>query len=284
MLNRTEYKIKAKFLQTNRIRTTTVFAKSEEDAIEKIKREGFGEVVSIEKVFWPPSDSQVAYARDLGAKVTPDMCKEDLSAIISYRVDSDSAPNPDLIKFADSKDIVFSSYIGKKALYNLILYKLNDLDATAFFIFSIYRYYSNDRQGNLNLSRHKSKFYEFAELVVSNPSLLKSLHDNYRGADLRFFGTLKTSSEVSSSGGSRSTAIFKRAKQFLIESKLLTESAFFSPKSSYSFSKAGASTRYKIGSPSPSVVKQQLPPPAKKAGCLSVLMITIGLLALIVSI
>lgn len=280
MLNRTEYKIKAKFLQTNRIRTTTVFAKSEEAAIEKIKSEGFGDVSSIEPVFWPPSDSQVAYALDLGAKVTPDMCKEDLSAIISYRVDRDSAPNPDLIKFADSKDIIFSSYIGKKALYNLIFYKLNDLDAAAFFIFSVYRYYSNDRQGNLNLSRHKSKFYEFAELVVSNPSLIKSLHDNYRGADLRFFGTLKTSSETSSSGGSRSTAIFKHAKQFLIDSKLLTESAFSSPKSSYSFSKSDASNRYKSESPRPQGVKQQAPSRAKTTGCLPVLIITIGVLTL----
>lgn len=141
-----------------------------------------------------------------------------------------SEPNPGLKEFADNHDILFSSHIGKKGLYDIVFYELSTLDRIAFFVFSIYRYYSNDRNANLDKSPHKDIFYEFANNTINNPKLVKSLDDNYSGADLRYFGTLQSYGQTLS-GGSRQTSIFKTAKAFLISKKLLTEMDFSAPKS-----------------------------------------------------
>lgn len=230
MLNRTQYKIKAKYTPTNRFRTITVWAKSEKHAIELITNQEYEEIASIEIGFENPTQAQLDYARALGIHVADTDTKTDVSCLIDKKLYRTSDPNPELIEFADNRDIVFSSHVSKKRLYNLVFSELPDLDKIAFFIFTVYRYYSGDRTGNMDKSIHRHHFYEFANNTINNTKLVKSLLENYHGSDLRFFGPLNAYGETLT-GGSRATIIFKSAKAFLIEKSLLSESDFSNHKS-----------------------------------------------------
>lgn len=223
MLNIKKYEIKAKYLPTNRQRKVTIEARSEDDAISKLGSD-YTDVVSIVPIVYPPSERQISYAQSLGIIITDDMCAEDVSCLISSQTSDTQPPKQGLIDFADARKIVFSNYIGKKRLYNYVFSGLPEIDRVAFFIFSIYRHLSDDRESNLDKSYYRKYFYEFAYTYVNEDKFRKSLFENYSGEDLRFFGTLTVRDaeyEHSYYGGSTQTYAFKCAKQYLIENGLV---------------------------------------------------------------
>lgn len=227
MLNINKYEIKAKYLPTGRQRKVIIEARSEEEALSKLGSE-YSDVKSVTVKNRPPTERQIDYAHSLGINITDDMCFEDVRCLISRKTDDRQPPKQGLIDFADAHNISFSNFTGKKALYNSVFYGLPQKDAIAFFIFSLYRYLSDDRESNLDKSLYKIYFYEFAEEYNSNSKFVKSLYDNYRGEDLRFFGTLHISDsngESWNSGGSAKTYALKCAKNYLYERNLIEEHA-----------------------------------------------------------
>lgn len=223
MLNRKYFIVTARYIPTNRIRIVKVWARSEKEVKKELLASDYSEIVSITRNIFPPSERQISYAQSLGITITPDMESHDVSALISRSIDDKSDPNPGLIDFAENRNIVFSSFIGKKGLYNIVFSNLPIPDKIAFFTFSIYRYVSSDREANLDKSPHKAKFYEFAHSIESNERLVHSLLNNYNGEDLRFFGTLHIDSYNPTYGGSKKTSIYKSAVKFLLNEKLLTQ-------------------------------------------------------------
>ena len=149
-----------------------------------------------------------------------DVCQYDASAILSRKYDNDSIPNPELLLYATECHLKSSYYIGKKALYDLIFSNLDLRDKIAFFVFCIYRYTTNDRQGNLNKSPHRDLFYAFSDDNITNDAFIKSMN-KYSGRELRFFGTL-TIDHVQTTGGSTRTIAYKTAIEFLRKHFTLT--------------------------------------------------------------
>jgi len=229
-LNYRVYKIKGKHNETKRVRTLKIEAFDEEDAINEALNLGLESIDSVEIVpFDPPTERQLEYAKSLSIKIPEKACKTDVSALINRAVNKDGEPNEGLIEFATNKRIFFSKYIGKTALYNLVFYELPDLDRVAFFVFSIYRYISDDRHANLDTHPYHEKFYEFAESVVKDERFMKSMK-KYSGADLKFFGELTTSDGWTHTGGSVNTIAFKTAREFLIKNHLINNSAPYKSK------------------------------------------------------
>ena len=225
MLNINEYEIVAKYTPTKRKRKVNVKGRSERDAISKLG-ENYTDIQSVTFVSRPPTDRQVSYATSLGFDITEDMCFEDVSCLISSVAESDNQPpKQGLIDFADAHNIVFSNYAGKKRLYNNIFHQLSQYDAIAFFIFSLYRYLSDDRESNLDKSCYRNYFYDFADTYIEEEKFLKSLYENYTGEDLRFFGTLKVNDDNDEHcyyGGSTQTYAFQCAKKYLIDNGLIS--------------------------------------------------------------
>lgn len=227
MLNINRYEIKAKYIPTKRQRTVTVDGRSEEDAISRLGSD-YTDIKSVTLKMNPPSERQISYAQSLGIVITDDMCAEDVSCLISSKTDDRLPPKQGLIDFADAHNIVFSNYIGKKRLYYILVTGLPKTDMVAFFIFSIYRHLSDDRESNLDKSLYKKYFYEFAYTHENEDKFMKSLYDNYSGVDFRFFGTLKIRDgdyERCEYGGSTQTYAFKCAKQYLIDVNLINANA-----------------------------------------------------------
>jgi hypothetical protein len=87
-------------------------------------------------------------------------------------------------------------------------------DKIAFFVFCIYRYHSNDRNGNLNRSPHKKSFYLFAANHVADKAFVRSMN-RYEGSDLRVFGRARTADGYYFTGGSTGTLAYKCAYDYL---------------------------------------------------------------------
>ncbi|GGG32659.1 hypothetical protein GCM10007425_29140 [Lysinibacillus alkalisoli] len=166
--------------------------------------------------FQTPTDRQLAYATKLGIPIPDWASKSDVSVLITRFVeDKDfSAPNPDLVDFANMKQISFSGCAGKKYLYNTVFDNLSDYDKVAFFAFSLYRWLSGNRHGNLETSPLKATFYEFANTVIEDTSFMNSLK-RYKGSDLRIFGKVNTPSGHIVDGGSTQTIAYKKTSTFL---------------------------------------------------------------------
>lgn len=209
------YEIKALYVPTNKKRTIKIEAQNKADAIAFIKRDSeYAEPFEIKEFFDPPTESQLDYAKDLKIKMPRDASIRDASALISRAVDRDSDPNLDLIEYAKGRGLLFSKYAGKKTLYNLIFLNLPQLDKIAFFAFSVYRWLSEDRHGNLDTHPQRHFFYDYARLKSGDEKFIKSM-EKYQGEDIRFFGMIKFSDGGEAYGGSISTIAYKDCTDYL---------------------------------------------------------------------
>jgi hypothetical protein len=225
-MNNNLYEVRGVFSQTKRKRRTIIHAKSSRQATLKATEQGFIEPIEIVEIpHESPTERQITYAIDLGIHIPQDASKEDVSALLSRKLDYDSEPNPGLLEFADERGLFFSKYIGKKILYNKIFRELDIRDRIAFFAFSIYRYLSDDRHANLDTSPFNDKFYLFADQVVTEESFIKSLN-RYEGKDLRYFGKAQILEDgyiIETYGGSVNTIAYKKTVKFLNEEFILPE-------------------------------------------------------------
>lgn len=220
-----QYVFKGKYIKTNRIRTIKFTANSDAEAhrIIDLQKDGFQSLDLVERYYLPATENQLNYAEVLNISLPPNPTFMDATYAISKKKNRESPPNSDLLDFIKGRELAYTDFFGKKSCYDYVLWALDDLSKIAFFIFSVYRFYSNDRQGNLDKSPHKAIIYEIAERIYAHPKALKSLLDNYAGSNLRFFGTLKGYHGESYYGGSKSTTIFKLVSSELVNIGLISK-------------------------------------------------------------
>lgn len=279
MLNYEIYYIEGRHRETKRIRTVRVYSFAGEEKAREIalEKENLESIIEIRKVGDErPSDKQLNYARDLGIRIPPNACSEDVSALLDKKIQNDSEPKQGLIDFANEMEVPFSYYIGKQGLYNAIFSKLNDLDRIAFFIFCVYRFISDDREPNLNRSEHKAIFYEFAQSKVDDAAFKKSLL-NYAGKDLRFFGKLKINAHTTLDGGNVNTKAFKEAREFLLFNGLIAVTQPYKEKTLPLIDPDSVEDGVVEIPPDPVVVDR----PRRRFGCLSSFILILGISTLL---
>jgi hypothetical protein len=209
------YKVKAVFKETNRVRTTIIAGKNEQDIQEKLERFGYKDPVEIsEAPTEEPTEAQINYAKILKIRVPEAATKNDVSALIDRKKLNDSPPSAGLVEFANTRSVLISEYVGEMGLLDLVFRKLDPLESVAFFTFSVYRWLSGDKETNLDNHSQKEVFYNFAKEQLNNERLLKSLY-NYSGAGLSFFGTKKVDDGEDIKGGSVNTIAYRECADFL---------------------------------------------------------------------
>ncbi|MCR4436200.1 MAG: hypothetical protein QHH06_10510 [Clostridiales bacterium] len=210
------YKVRGKNKDTGRYKTLSVQAISVEHCKQIAAERGLLEPYEITELLPnKPTERQLAYAKDLGIIIPSDATSEDVSALISRVVDSDNNdPRSDLVDFANGREMIFSKYIGKKALYNVIFNTLTGIDKIAFFVFCVYRWLADDRDGNIDKHKYKDKFYSIAETLASNDSFIKSMN-KYAGEDIRFLGEIRKPNGSCYYGGSTNTIAYKIVSEII---------------------------------------------------------------------
>ena len=163
----------------------------------------------------PATDRQREYGGRLGLSFPAEITKSAMSELISKTVDKDADPDPRLMDFARAHGLDISPFVGEGALYDRIFRTLPEEDKARFFVFSVYRWMSDDRESNLDCSPHREQIDEVARQLRDSPQALKSLL-RYEGKDLRFFGEATFDGFVHQ-GGSANTIAFKDARRLLKE-------------------------------------------------------------------
>ena len=168
----------------------------------------------------PPTDRQLAYARDLGISIPADVTKQELSDLIGARLQKDKPAAPHFQAFAKRLGVAFTQYIGKKGLFDLLFTHLTkpgrEEDMTAWFVFRVYRELVRGRSDTDIKDPDDPVIREIARLLLQDKAVVQSIR-RYQGRNLVWFGEWASPDGTVHHGASNQTIAYKRVSSLLRE-------------------------------------------------------------------
>lgn len=176
------------------------------------------EVIEVQVEKRPPTDKQLAYAKDLGISIPVDASLEEVSEMISCKVDEDKIATDRHRTFAKLYGVEYSQYTGKKELFdrifNAISRPTHENELLCWFIFRVYR---GLVKGAINVPIQLPNdpiIIEISNEFVGNDKIIKSIQ-KYSGRDLIAFGEWTSPSGYHYSGGSKKTFAYQSISKTL---------------------------------------------------------------------
>lgn len=151
----------------------------EQQAIEKVKADGFLPPYKVKLLEYDtPSDRQLDYLKDLGVFVPDGITNVDASCMISRATGEDSAegPSPSLVALAVGLKTHFSAFVGADGLFRDVVWQASDRDRAALYAYGVLQSMRGASFENMLKDSALSVFYGFADKVLNDPSLLRSLN------------------------------------------------------------------------------------------------------------
>jgi hypothetical protein len=192
-------------------------ARNEADARSKADDDGMIADVIERLPEEPPTERQLAYAKDLGISIPTEATKSEVSDLISFKVDDDEVADSDIRGLASKFEVEFTNYTGEKELYNRIWHCLevsrthNRVD---WFTYCLYRDIAPKHVTLISDGPDNAAIKEIASNVLSDQSVLDSIQ-RYNGSDLIFFGERTNRKGYLENGGSNRTIAYKRISELL---------------------------------------------------------------------
>jgi hypothetical protein len=219
------FRVTGRGRDTGRKRQQQYVAADEAHAKELAEAEGTS-VESIEHLpDAPPTERQLAYAKDLGISVPVDASIEDVSDLIDARLHWDKPAEAHHQAIAQRYRVIFTQYTGKKALFDRLMAKLiepgREQDLAAWFVYRVYRELVGGKADARIQSPDEPIIQEIARQLARDDVVLKSIR-RYQGRDLIWFGQWTAPDGVVHEGGSNQTIAYKRASS-MFRDKLGTE-------------------------------------------------------------
>ncbi len=152
--------------------------RSPEDAIRKTAEAGLAapyETVEIDPE--PATERQLALLDRHGTAYPAELTKDDASAMI-YRICDEfrrDCPEPWLTELADNIGTEFSAYIGGDQLFDFMIWQASVCDRAALYSYAVHQSMNGQPFGNMLTDPDCDRFYDFAEIVTADASLVKSL-------------------------------------------------------------------------------------------------------------
>jgi len=166
----------------------------------------------------PPTDAQLAYAKDLGILVPENTNKFEISDLISSHLEKDKPSTERHRSYASLYRVQSTRYIGKRALFDRIHTCLKELgrekELVSWFAFRIYRELVKGSEDVPIKGPDDPIIQEIADQLESDESVVKSIR-RYEGCDLIWFGEWTTPDGRVFTGGSNNTIAYKRTSQLL---------------------------------------------------------------------
>lgn len=150
---------------------------NEERAIKRVEKEGLHGPFEIEIIEHdPPTERQLACLERNGFICPPGLTKDDASYIIGRIIDEDfGVPSLWLVSLAQRLNIEFSIFASSKDLYESVIYASDIRDRAALYIYAVCQNYNNLPFRNMFETPNISLFYKFADAVVDDSKLIRSL-------------------------------------------------------------------------------------------------------------
>ena len=151
-----------------------------------------------------PTEGQLSRLKDLGVyipeNIKNDITVEDASDMIRRAEYDKEAPSPELVALATGLKLNFSAFTGNRRLFHKIVYTDNHRDRAALYAYAVHQSMCGYSFGNMLENPNCPEFYAFADQVLAEPALMRSLLD-------------RTSDDYKKPY--RGTAIYKAAAAFL---------------------------------------------------------------------
>lgn len=130
------------------------------------------------RVLREPSDRQLAYLKDLGVFIPDGITNRDATCMISRATGEDSleGPAPELVALAVGLGVEFSAFIGSDGLLRAIVGQASEKDRAALFAYGVRQSLRGASFGNMLEDPEVGVLYSFADRVVADPALLRSLN------------------------------------------------------------------------------------------------------------
>ena len=130
------------------------------------------------RVLSGPTERQLAYLKDLGVFIPDGITKDDASCMISRATGEDDleSPGPELVALAVGLGVRFSAFIGAAGLLRQIVSQTGERDRAALFGYAVRQSLQGSSLGNMLEDPAAGSFYNFADQVVADPALLRSLN------------------------------------------------------------------------------------------------------------
>lgn len=212
------YEIKGKGKDSGRNRRRIYFARDEASA--RRLAEGDGTVVDEVNEIPPdpPTERQLNYARDLRITVPENATKDDVSALITIKVDGDKPATDRQKRFGEMYGVDSSTYIGKKDLFDRIQADLvipgREKELLTWFTFRVYRELVGGVD-NAPISGPDDPIIEkIAQELVDNKKVLSSVR-RYEGRELIWFGEWTSPEGYLYTGGGNRTTAYKTVASLL---------------------------------------------------------------------
>lgn len=230
-----KFKVRGTGVDSGRSRTRTYTAKDEDEAREMAEADGTA-VGGIEELPpEPPTDRQLAYAKNLGIKIPADATKDELSDLISCKVDEDSRASPQLLAIAADYGVETTHYTGQGAVYSRVFSALSspgrEHELAEWFAFNVLKDRSSSRSAALPDSPNESRLASVATKLIADPKVMQSIK-RYSESGFLWFGEKTDSEGFVRQGGSNRTAAYKAAAALIDTEFGLKNPAAASSKSS----------------------------------------------------
>lgn len=169
-----------------------------------------------------PTERQLAFANDLGIDVPSNATSDEVSDLISARVDEDLPANERQRSIAVLYGVKFTQFTGKRQLATRILNAVkrpsHDNDLAAWFTYRVYRYLIRGPDDIPIIGPDHPTIKEIAVQLAADQAVLSSVR-RYDAQDLRRFGQWTAPDGALCTGGSKRTAAYEKATA-LLEDKL----------------------------------------------------------------
>lgn len=168
----------------------------------------------------PPTERQLDYARDLGIQIPDGATKNDLSVMISMKVDQDNPATDRHKSFAKKYAVEVSQFIGKKALFDCIQAALittgREKELVSWFVYRVYRELVKGNNSAPVEGPDDPIVQDIVSQICNDEAIVKSIR-RYRGRDLIWFGEWTAPSGRVYKGGSNRTVAYKTISSLLRE-------------------------------------------------------------------
>lgn len=212
------YEVRGKGKDTGRMRRRIYSAPNETEAKQLAGADGtlVEEITEIQPD--QPTERQLDYARDLGISIPANATKDDLSDLISLKVDGDKPATERHKNFGRMYDLEFTNHIGKKALFNRIQAALvapgRERELLSWFTFRVYRELAGGSENAPISGPDDPIIQEIANELAADEKIIKSVK-RYEGSELIWFGEWTSPEGSAHTGGSNRTAAYKQASSLL---------------------------------------------------------------------
>lgn len=168
----------------------------------------------------PPTEPQLSYARDLGIIAPKNATKDEVSDLISRRVQKDKPASDTHKGFAIKYGVQFTQFIGKKDLFDRIMHTLKvpgrEKELISWFIYRVYRELVRGQDDAPIEGPENPLIQKIALELVNDVSVVKSVR-RYDGREIIWFGQWTSPEGAVYQGGSNRTIAYKQAVSTLLQ-------------------------------------------------------------------